>query len=76
MTRVSVNKIERRTAAPDTTLVPADVKAKLRRLICLKEQLSAAAWGEARGAEGACATKEACGVQLQGQLSQTAAAVV
>ena len=40
-----------RTArSPDTTLIPADVKSKLRRLIALKEQLAAAATAEAVGA--------------------------
>ena len=40
-------------AAPDSTLIPADVKSKLRRLIALKEQLAAAATVEAVGAYAA-----------------------
>jgi hypothetical protein len=43
-------------AAPDSTLVPADVKAKLRRLMSLKEQLAAAACAEACGASFASAS--------------------
>ena len=37
-------------AAPDATLVPAEIKGKLRRLMSLKEQLAAAACAEACGA--------------------------
>ena len=36
-------------AAPDTTVIPVDLKQKLRRLVALKEQLAAAACAEACG---------------------------